>query len=250
MQRSEIEIGSQSGSISKDILGVLLKAQRTASIGDTLPESEIIGEITFVVLSFRRRRLIPVLRTLLFAAQDTTSSAVSRVLHVLAMHPSTQSSLRDEVRKAVKQRSTDSTEPSDCEFGSYDDLMRLPLLDAIVRETLRLYPPVSWIWRVARAPTSLPLRKPIILSNGAKVDAIPVAVGQGIIVGIAAAHRDRSVWGDDADEWKPERWLVAAEHEEGGDEWKRGTVLTDETRYPGIYSGMCVFDSLVISVLS
>lgn len=118
--------------------------------------------------------------------------------------------------------------------------MRLPLLDACVRETLRLYPPVTWIWRVARSSTVLPLRTPLNLTNGDTVSSIPVAENQGIVIGIGAAQRDRAVWGEDADEWRPERWLMREEvnDEEDGDEWKQGSVLTDETRYPGIYSGM------------
>ena len=167
---------------------------------------------------------------------DTTSSALSHILQILAQKPSIQSDLRAEVRRAAAYAG--NQELTDCEFGSYDDLMSLPLLDAVLRETLRVHPPVSWIWRVARAPATLPLRNPVTLTDGSKVDTIPVAENQGIIIGIAACQRDVKVWGEDADEWKPERWLVANEDEDGTDEWKRGTVLTDETRYPGIYSGM------------
>lgn len=157
------------------------------------------------------------------------------------MHPEHQTLLRAELRKA---RQSASDKDVDCEFGSYDDLLHLPILDATVRETLRLHPPVSWIWRVARAPASLPLRTPVSLnppssSSTTSASTIPVAKGQGIVIGIAAAQRDTSVWGADAEEWKPERWLEKKQDgEDDVDEWKTGTVLTDETRYPGIYSGM------------
>ena len=64
---------------------------------------------------------------LTFAAMDTTSSALSRVLHLLSTHPDVQSKLRREI---VDARSHGSLE--------YNELVGLRYLDAICRETLRL----------------------------------------------------------------------------------------------------------------
>ena len=58
---------------------------------------------------------------------DTTSSALSRVLHLLSTHPDVQSKLRQEI---VDARSHGNLE--------YNELVGLPYLDAICRETLRL----------------------------------------------------------------------------------------------------------------
>ena len=66
--------------------------------------------------------------TFIFAGHDTTSSALSRVLHRLCLHPETQQKLREEIVTASRQS----------EALSYDDLMKLPYLDAVMRETLRL----------------------------------------------------------------------------------------------------------------
>lgn len=186
------------------------------------------------------------MRTLLFAAQDTTSSALSRTLQILAVHPEAQARLRQEIRRAKE-----SAESVESAFGDYDDLMRLPFLDAVIRETLRLFPPVSWGWRVARAETSLPLYRPVELAKGPHkgelVTSIPIAKNQQVVTGIAAAHRDESVWGKDADEWRPERWLAGGVHEdhpaEDGDEFKTdlrpiSALVDPDARYPGVYSGM------------
>lgn len=67
-------------------------------------------------------------RTLVFAAMDTTSAALSRILHLLAEHPDVQEKLRQEIVEAQAQG----------ENLSYDDLVSLPYLDAVCRETLRL----------------------------------------------------------------------------------------------------------------
>ena len=64
---------------------------------------------------------------LTFAAMDTTSGALARVLHLLSTHPNVQSKLRQEI---VDARSRGNLE--------YNELVGLPYLDAVCRETLRL----------------------------------------------------------------------------------------------------------------
>ena len=59
---------------------------------------------------------------------DTTSSALSRILHILAQHPDAQTKLREEVT-AARQSGGDL---------DYNGLDRLPFLDAVIRESLRL----------------------------------------------------------------------------------------------------------------
>jgi len=76
-------------------------------------------------------------RGLTFAAVDTTSNAISRILHLLAQHQHIQEKLRHEITQA--RTKTGSL--------AYDELVSLPYLDAVCRETLRLYPPVSSLSR-------------------------------------------------------------------------------------------------------
>jgi len=39
------------------------------------------------------------------------------------------------------------------------------------------------------------------------IDSVPVRAGTMVIVGAAAVNRDPAIWGPDADQWIPERWL-------------------------------------------
>ena len=64
----------------------------------------------------------------ILAGLDTTSNALSRILTVLSQHPEHQQKLREELLNAQAAKGL-----------SYDDLNRLPILDATIRETLRLY---------------------------------------------------------------------------------------------------------------
>lgn len=70
-------------------------------------------------------------RVLIFGAQDTTSSALSRILYLLAEDPIIQETLRDEIRTA-QARSTPERQLD------HDELIALPWLDSVIKETLRL----------------------------------------------------------------------------------------------------------------
>ena len=67
-------------------------------------------------------------RALTFAAMDTTSGGLARTLFLLSIHQDIQNKLRQEIREAKKSGDL-----------SYDELVALPYLDAVCRETLRLY---------------------------------------------------------------------------------------------------------------
>ena len=62
---------------------------------------------------------------------DTTSNALSRILSVLAAHPTMQDKVRQEI--------LDRLEKNEGHDFTYDDLVSLPVLDAVCRETLRLW---------------------------------------------------------------------------------------------------------------
>lgn len=66
--------------------------------------------------------------SLVFAATDTTSNALSKTLQLLAEHPDVQNKLRAELQTAGGAE----------QDIPYDELVSLPYMDAICRETLRL----------------------------------------------------------------------------------------------------------------
>ena len=73
----------------------------------------------------------------MFAGHDTSTAAISRIIHLLVLHPEVQDNLRKEVTEARTR------------FGDlgYDTLMGLPYLDSVVRESLRMYPPAPAVTR-------------------------------------------------------------------------------------------------------
>lgn len=72
----------------------------------------------------------------------------------------------------------------------------------------------------------MPLSKPIRGVDGNLMNEILVPRGTLVITGNWSSNTNKELWGEDADEWKPERWL---------------TPLPDalkEARIPGIYSNL------------
>ncbi|CEL53526.1 Putative cytochrome P450 CYP13A5 OS=Caenorhabditis elegans GN=cyp-13A5 PE=3 SV=1 [Rhizoctonia solani AG-1 IB] len=185
------------GEESHDIMSVLLKANMEADEKDRLPEDQLLGQMN----------------TLIFAGHETTSGALARILQLLAMNPSIQDRLRTELLEAPTQL-------------TYDDLHNLPYLDAICRETLRLYPPVSISEREAMADHTVPLRYPIKGKNGEEIREIRVRKGTHIYTALKGANRSKETWGQDADVFRPERWL------------EKLPESVSEAKTPGVYSSM------------
>lgn len=64
-----------------------------------------------------------------------------------------------------------------------------------------------FLFHSARKNMVLPLSKPIKTTTGAHISEIAVPNGTTLFISIYGANADPGVWGDDAHEWKPERWL-------------------------------------------
>ena len=82
--------------------------------------------------------------TVLFAGSDTTSTTLSRALHMLALNPHCQDRLREELERAeVVQELLYGV----ADEPVYNAIDALPYLDAVCRESLRLYAPVTHLFR-------------------------------------------------------------------------------------------------------
>jgi cytochrome P450 len=221
---------------STSMMDIMLKANCTTSNVEQLTDAELLGQMSVMV----------------FAGLDTTTSALARCVYLLAQHPRAQARLRSEIRDAMNS----SIHQNIASAGlPYDVLMHLPFLDSVVKETLRLYPSFPFMTRTATKATTLPLHFPARSRSGAHTSSIAVPQGTLIIISILAANRHREMWGADANEWRPERWLspLAASSQaqdvdasfsgEGAAAASRRSVLgvKDGVRFPGIYSNMMTF---------
>lgn len=126
---------------------------------------------------------------LLFAGRDTTATLISFALLCLARDSAAWNKLRAE----VLAHSTDTL--------TFESLKSCSYLQGILSETLRLYPPIPVNTRQALRDTVLPV-------GGGPHGDQPVAVPEGttLTYSVYVMHRRADIWGDDAAEWRPERW--------------------------------------------
>ncbi|GAA6010303.1 hypothetical protein JCM11491_006257 [Sporobolomyces phaffii] len=172
---------------SKDLIALLLKSASTDAKAKMTAE-ELRGQLT----------------TFLLAGHETTSTSLTWTLWTLSRYPDVQSKLRAEIRQARK----DAKEHGLDEIES-DDLNALPYLDAITREILRLESPVSATIRHAAQDDLIPLSRPIASQSDPNktISHVPVKKGQILFIPITAVNHSKQVFGDDAGDFRPERWL-------------------------------------------
>ncbi|KAI0720838.1 cytochrome P450 [Cerioporus squamosus] len=169
----------------KDLMSVLLRESMSTEDVDSLSEPELLGQMSLLLL----------------AATDTTSSSISRAIQLLSLHRDAQSKLRCELVDATKGAGRTLL---DLDF---DTLASLPYLDAVVRETLRLYPPFYILMRIAQEDVVLPLSSPVTGVDGTQIRDLFLPAGTLVWPNVFWVNRDPEIWGADAAEWKPERWL-------------------------------------------
>jgi cytochrome P450 len=138
--------------------------------------------------------------TFLLAGHDTTSNGLAWIIFELSQRPDLQLQLRQELSAIQLSSSTQDNEPLTVEELSA--LEKLPLLDAVVRESLRLHAPVPATIRIAERNDVIPVAKPYMDRNGTMHESIEVQKGDIVPVHLTAVNCSKDLWGDDAAEWK------------------------------------------------
>jgi cytochrome P450 len=141
---------------------------------------------------FTDENLIDQVMTFLAAGHETTASAMIWACYLLCKHPEIQTKLRNEIRANLPPLSDASTTPT------ADNVDKLSYLHAVCNEVLRFIPSVPLTMRVAAKNST-------ILSH-------PIPKGTTIIISPWAINRSPELWGEDVDEFKPERWLADDGH--------------------------------------
>ncbi|KAF5392408.1 hypothetical protein D9757_002185 [Collybiopsis confluens] len=143
-------------------------------------------------------QLVAQMRTTISAAFEPVSAIIAWILYELALDIQFQAKLREEVIA------------DGCKDFSYDGLQSsLPLLDATLREVLRLHPPILENHHEAAKTISVPLSEPI---QGTSEAHIVIPKGTILEIPVNVVQTDPDVWGSDAVAFRPERWLERKKH--------------------------------------
>ncbi|KAF2644597.1 pisatin demethylase [Massarina eburnea CBS 473.64] len=150
----------------------------------------------------------------ILAGSDTTAAAIRITLLYVMSHPRVYKKLQAEIDSVVKEGRVEDV-VSDVEAR------RLPYLAAVVREGMRIHPPVVNLFaRVVPKDGDV-----VKLSTGEEV-FIP---GETMIgyAGWSMHRHNRAVYGDDTDVFRPERWIVDQSKEVEKERLVRMTRVND-----------------------
>ncbi|KAI7762998.1 hypothetical protein LZL87_011141 [Fusarium oxysporum] len=128
------------------------------------------------------------------AGADTTAIALRAIIDFLLHNSHAMAKLKSEILTQGF---------GDAEVVSYSTARPLPYLDAVIRESLRMHPSVAMPLERYVPNTGLTLPDGSFLPPGVAVGLNPYIIG-----------RNEDVWGTDADEFRPERWLKTADENE------------------------------------
>ena len=152
-----------------DVLSMLMSAQSGEEPDTKLTEKQIHDHIM----------------TFIAAGHETTAITLVWTLYLLSQYPQVRIKLQDEIRSVLAGR-----EPT------IDELAKIPYLDWVLDESMRLYPP-AW----------LQMR---FVAKESEIDGMKLPVGTLLILSQWVMHRLPEIW-QDAEVFKPERWDPANE---------------------------------------
>ncbi|KAJ7966363.1 Cytochrome P450 [Quillaja saponaria] len=148
---------------SDDLLSLLLQCKEKGDNGLTV--DDIIEEC----------------KLFYFAGQETTANLLTWAMIVLSMHPNWQEKARDEVLRICGKVTPD-----------FEAIKQLKIVNMVLQEVLRLYPPFPGLLRYTACETSL--------------GGISIPAGVDIYLPVLLVHGDSNIWGEDAEEFNPERF--------------------------------------------
>ncbi|KAK2590019.1 hypothetical protein QQS21_012297 [Conoideocrella luteorostrata] len=175
----------RSAKIVRDVCRDVIHAKKQKLDKGKLDDVDIVS-VALKSGVFAETELIDQMMTFLGAGHETTGSALTWAIYAMARFPDMQNRLRDEIRSNLP--SVD--EETDI---SSADIDKLPYLNAVCSEVLRMYSPVPQTLRQA-------VRDTVIQDT-------PIHKGTYLILAAWGTNVNTKLWGADAGDFKPERWL-------------------------------------------
>ncbi|KAF3794754.1 Cytochrome P450 72A15 [Nymphaea thermarum] len=159
-----------------DLLGLLLKSNKNDDDYELHDNNHGIKKE-----GMTKDEIIEECKLFYFAGQESTSVLLTWTMILLSMHPEWQSRARDEVFEVCGNKTP-----------TFDSLSHLKTVTMILYEVLRLYPPFFVNARYTCKPM--------------KLGDVTFPEGVQLLFPILGIHHDRDTWGNDADEFQPQRF--------------------------------------------
>lgn len=186
---------AQNGMDDSSLIALLVSARQTNEITEITQDadSEAIQGRLHGKSSLTDREIIDNIKVFLFAGHDSTTSTILWILYLLALHPSYQDKVMQEMRDHNVECRSDSPEEAATKL-TLDNLKQLTFSQCIIKETLRLFPPA---WAINRSP-----------KQDLVVGGYVIPKGTSIMINTLRLHRREDLGWDKPFDFVPERWLT------------------------------------------
>ncbi|HUL35929.1 MAG TPA: cytochrome P450 [Candidatus Eisenbacteria bacterium] len=152
---------------------------------DTQPRNDLLSLLMAAMhedgTQMTERQLRDETMTLFVAGHETTALSLSWTWYLLGQNPDAEAKLQEELQSVLGGRPADVS-----------DLPKLPYLNAVVNESLRLYPPAFIMARLSVEPLQL--------------GGYDIPPGTTLLASQWVMHRDARLY-DEPERFLPERWL-------------------------------------------
>ncbi|XP_039143367.1 cytochrome P450 CYP72A219-like [Dioscorea cayenensis subsp. rotundata] len=167
----KLDLMEMGTSANDDLLGLLLQSynQNAASKDKNKNNGITIDDI------------IEECKLFYFAGQETTSVLLTWTLILLSIYPNWQQKAREEVLHTCGKNPPD-----------FESISHLKIVNMIIHEVLRLYPPVTLMARQ--------------INKKIKLGDITLPEGAEVWIPVLEVHHDPEIWGEDAEEFDPQRF--------------------------------------------
>ncbi|CAG9569439.1 unnamed protein product [Danaus chrysippus] len=132
---------------------------------------------------FTDREIREHVETIIAAGEDTSAGVAMYCLLLVGAHPRVQQKIYEELKQVFGDEDKDVVK---------EDLTKLVYLEAVIKESMRIYPVISVIGRY--------------IDKDVKLRNCTLSKGRTAFLSIYGVHRHQ-MWGPDVEEFKPERWL-------------------------------------------
>ena len=146
-----------------DVLSMLIQA-RDAETGMTLSEDELLGHVSVIFA----------------AGHETSANALTWTLFLLSQHPEIAADLLNELDTVLQGNPP-----------TVEQLQQLPLLERVIKESMRILTPVPWNARATSQPTVL--------------EGYELPTGTEVWVSIFHTHRNPEIYPEPL-KFNPQRW--------------------------------------------
>ncbi|KAK3704440.1 hypothetical protein LTR37_013863 [Vermiconidia calcicola] len=170
----EYDAEKQSFSKQQDLMGKFLDG--TLKHPGLVSSNEVIGMV----------------QSTIGAGADTTAATLAILFCFLDRHPDVVANMRKELEDASIPGDTPSP-------PTWEDVRKLPYMDAVIKEALRIFPVAQWG------------QDRVVPEGGARLAGQQVPAGTVVGIHIDSIQRNAELFGSDADDFNPSRWTSATE---------------------------------------